>query len=160
MNSHELFAVIFLGAVVVLCAGLALLSAVLRIAASPLVGEYIAEVWLEWPTCRGSVMYRQRYRWQWMAIADMRLRAAVLDLVLPRYWLTSDRLDRVIRMPYPYGISYGVRRPTDSERLFGVNSVWSTRLPGQSGHSAEHREGHPVLQEFGGTSPQEAGYKT
>lgn len=159
MSIHEILPELVLGAVLTAVVGLALLNAVLRLAASPLQGEHIAEVWLEWPICRGSVMYRQRYRWKWMAVADMRLRASMLGLVLPKYWLSTDNRDRVIRVEYPYGISYGIRRPTACEFLMGINSVWSVRLPGQAEHSAEHREGHPILQEFGGTSPKASGYK-
>jgi hypothetical protein len=49
-------------------------------------GEWVAEVWLEWPICRGSTMYRQRFRFRWMARLAVRFHALLLDAHLPTHY--------------------------------------------------------------------------
>lgn len=126
---------------------------------SPQKGGHVVEIWLEWPLCTGSVMYRQRYRWRWMAMLDMRIRAEALDWKLPHFWRTTDWNGKVIRISYDFGIAYGIRTPTAKESREGICAVSTFTLPGLEGSTAEHREGHPVRTEFGGESPQALGFK-
>ncbi len=105
---------------------------------------YVAEVWLEWPICRGSTLYRASFRWRWWAIAMMRYHALKLDWILPTHYRASDWSGRAYLERHEYGIFYGLRQPTDFEQVHGVTSVWSPVMPGYSGYSGEHASAHPL----------------
>lgn len=128
--------------------------------ATPHQGEHVVEVWLEWPLCTGSTLYRQRFRSRWMARLAMRAHALQLDLVLPTHWRTTDWSGRPYMERYDYGIRYGLRQPTPQEREVGVPSIWTCEMPGHKNHAGEHREAHPLLQqELQGKGLEAMGYK-
>ncbi len=126
--------------------------------ASPNRGEHVVEVWLEWPLCRGSTLYRQRFRSRWLAYASMRIHAMMLDMELPTHWRSTDWHGKPCLERYDYGIHYGMRKPTSSERELGVHTLWSPVLPGHQGHAGEHREAHPLWAD-NASSAEELGYK-
>ncbi len=105
--------------------------------------SYVAEVWLEWPLCKGSTMYRAQARTKLGAYMKVRLAALLLDLLLPSKYRDTDYLGRVHAFSYDYGIAYCVRKLTESETQNGVRNIWSSVLPGHSGFHGEHRENHP-----------------
>lgn len=98
-------------------------------------GQYVAEVWLEWPICRGSTMYRQRFNTQRGAYLAVRLHALLLDWHLPRYYWDIDWVGRALQLKHDYGIYYGVRQLNDEEREDGVRAIWSPVLPGEKDFS-------------------------
>jgi hypothetical protein len=87
--------------------------------------NFVAEVWLEWPICRGATMFRASARTQARALVKAKLRAKLLDLL--------------------FGILYGVRKPTAQEQQVGVVPIWTTVLPGYKGHAGENARSHPVV---------------
>lgn len=105
--------------------------------------KWVAEVWLEWPLCRGSTLYRSSFRWRWLAMLSARWHAWRLDTELPRGWRDIDYLGRPYWEPYEFGVYWGVRRPTPRERRFGAYSIWSPKLPGHKGYRGEHPSAHP-----------------
>jgi hypothetical protein len=106
-------------------------------------GDWVAEVWLEWEICRGSTMYRQRFRFRWTAYLAVRLRALMLDLRLPTRYLDTDWSGNYCVFRYEYAIHYGVRRLAGSERE-RFHAIWSTELPGTKGYRGEHASAHPL----------------
>lgn len=106
---------------------------------------WVAEIWLEWPVCRGSTMWRNGFRSKTLAYLVMRLRAWELDMALPRFCRSTDYLGRPCLERYEYGILYGVRKLSPQEAAHGVQRVWTTRLPGHQGHAGEHRDSHPLF---------------
>lgn len=128
--------------------------------ATPKEGDHVVEVWLEWPICTGSTMYRQRFRHRWVAYVAMRAHALMLDMELPTHWRSTDWSGRPCLERYDYGICYGMRRPTEGEREHGVPGIWSCVLPGHEDHAGEHREAHPLrAQELDGKGLEDLGYK-
>ena len=112
-------------------------------------GDFVAEVWLEWPLCRGSTLYRQRFAHQWQAAVFAKLYAMLLDWVLPTYWRTTDYLGRPCRERYDYGIYFGVRAAT-AEEAQSFAPLWTTTLPGHAGHAGEHAQAHPLVNSLDG----------
>lgn len=112
-------------------------------AAEDATGPWVAEVWLEWPICRGSTMYRGRFASKERAIKEMLKRAAHLDAVLPHTYPAEYSNGRRYRETYDYGIYYGVRELTEAERQRGVTLVWTDVLPGNQDHKGEHSSAHP-----------------
>lgn len=110
-------------------------------------GDFVAEVWLEWPMCRGSTMYRGRFATAARAEAHVRGAARLLDMFLPKSYLTEDYSGRPYREPYDFGILFGVRALTPHEREQGVSEFLTTFMPGHLGHQGEHRCAHPLLCE-------------
>lgn len=106
-------------------------------------GDFVAEVWLEWPLCRGSTLYRQRFARQEQAALFAKFYAMLLDWMLPTHWRTTDYLGRPSLERYDYGIHFGVRAAT-SEEAQSFTPVWTTRLPGHAGHAGEHAQAHPL----------------
>lgn len=110
-------------------------------------GDFVAEVWLEWPICRGSTMYRGRFATAARAEAHVRSAARLLDTWLPKTYLAEDYFGRPYREDYEFGIRFGVRTLTSHEREQGVSEFLTTRMPGHRGHQGEHRCAHPSLRE-------------
>ena len=110
-------------------------------------GDFVAEVWLEWPLCRGSTMYRGRFATAARAETYVRSAARLLDTWLPKTYRAEDCLGRPYREDYEYGIQFGVRALTPHEREHGVSEFLTTRMPGQRGHQGEHRCAHPSMRE-------------
>lgn len=100
-------------------------------------GPYVAEVWLEWPICRGSTMYRQRFKSRRAAYLAVRLHAMLLDWHLPRYYWDTDWVGRALQLKHDYGIYYGVRKLNADELEEAVNPVWSTVLPGHTEYQGQ-----------------------
>lgn len=121
-----------------------LLLQLLSVRSAPVGQEHVVEVWLEWPICRGSTMYRASFRYRWWAIAMMRYHALKLDWLLPTHYRASDWSGQSYLEKHEYGIYYGLRQPTEVERLHGVTAVWSTVMPGHPGYSGEHAASHPL----------------
>jgi len=109
-------------------------------------GGHVAEVWLEWPLCRGSTLYRQRLATEPQAARFARRMARVLDLVLPTHWHSTDYVGRPCLERYDYGIQYGVRPLTQAEHTT-FSPLWSPVMPGHRGHESEHADGHPLLRD-------------
>jgi hypothetical protein len=107
--------------------------------------NFVAEVWLEWPICRGATMFRATARTQARALVKAKLRAKLLDLVLPKTYPGEDWSGRPVRYSYDFGILYGVRKPTAQEQEVGVVPIWTTVLPGYKGHAGENARSHPVV---------------
>lgn len=107
-------------------------------------GNYVAEVWLEWPICRGSTLYRQRFESQAKAERYARRAAALLDAILPTHWRSTDYLERPCREKYDYGIYFGVRDIAPSE-MQSFSAIWSPQLPGHKGYDGEHASAHPLF---------------
>lgn len=110
-------------------------------------GDFVAEVWLEWLTCRGSTMYRGRFATAARAEAHVRGAARLLDTFLPKSYLLEDWSGKPYREDYDFGIHFGVRPLTTHEREHGVSEFLTTRMPGHRGHQGEHRCAHPSLLE-------------
>lgn len=114
-------------------------------------GRYVAEVWLEWEICRGSTLYRQRFRSRTAATLFARWHALCLDLHLPHFYWDTDSIGRPVRYAYEYGIHWGVRKVTSAEMHQGVSPVWSPALPGTKTYRGEHASAHPwQREEFSG----------
>ena len=108
--------------------------------------KWVAEVWLEWPLCRGSTLYRASFRWHWLAALSARWHAWRLDTDLPRGWRDIDHRSRPYWEPYEFGVYFGVRRPTTRERRFGAYSIWSPGLPGHKDYRGERPSAHPWVR--------------
>jgi hypothetical protein len=106
-------------------------------------GEWVAEVWLEWPICRGSTMYRQRFRFRWMAYLAVRFHAFLLDAHLPTHYRDTDWSGNPCLYRYDYGIYYGVRKLAASE-CERFHPFWSVDLPGSKEYHGEHASAHPL----------------
>lgn len=107
--------------------------------------SYVAEVWLEWPICRGATMFRATARTKTRALVKAKLRAAMLDLLLPKTYPGEDWSGRRVSYSYDFGIMWGVREPTAHEAQVGVVPIWTTTLPGHQGHAGENARLHPVV---------------
>lgn len=107
-------------------------------------GDFVGEVWLEWPVCTGSTLYRQRFRTQRMAALYVKLHAMKLDGLLPKRYRAEMSDGRRYWEDYDYGIYFGVRALTAHEREHGVQALWSPMLPGNPDSTSEHRSAHPV----------------
>lgn len=107
--------------------------------------NFVAEVWLQWPICRGATMFRATARTKKRALVKAKLRAAMLDLLLPRTYPGEDWSGRRCTYRYDYGILYGVRKPTEQEKQHGIRPVWTTALPGERGFAGENARLHPVV---------------
>lgn len=94
-------------------------------------GNFVAEIWLVWPVCRGSTMYRQRFRWEWQARLFARFYALVLDGQLPRGWQTTDYEGYTVHEAYDFEICFGVRPMTPAEEK-SFTALWATALPGSA----------------------------
>lgn len=105
--------------------------------------SYVAEVWLEWPICTGSTMYRTAAKTRWGAWLKAKFAAMVLNLRLPRFYWDTDWSGRPYRYAHDFGIKFGVRQPTEREQQDGVTAIWSTRMPGHHNFSGEHPDAHP-----------------
>lgn len=135
--------------------------AVERLRAADARGDFVAEVWLEWPVCRGSTLYRGRYATRARAVDHARRAAQVLDSVLPRTYRAEDWGGKPYREAYDYGVRFGVRPLTTHEREFGVREFLETSMPGHKGHQGEHRCAHPSLREpDSAAAVQLRGYQT
>ncbi len=106
--------------------------------------SHVAEVWLEWPVCRGSTMYRAQAKTEKGALLKAKLAAVQLDLLLPTSYPDTDWHGRPCRIPYDYGIKFGVRPLTEREQAEGVQAVWTTHLPGTREFAGEHASAHPL----------------
>jgi len=111
-------------------------------------GPFVAEVWLEWPVCRGSTLYRQRFRHHWVAAFFVKAYAKALDFYLPTHYRCSDWSGRPYLESYDYGIHFGVRETTPAEQA-KFCPVWSPVLPGHTGYAGEHASAHPLTQTVG-----------
>lgn len=99
-------------------------------------GDWVSEVWINWEICAGSTMYRQRFRTKWTAYLAVRVRAFILDVLLPQFYWDTDWFGKPVRCRHEYSIHYGVRRLSELERP-DFRVVYSTVLPGQKGSTAE-----------------------
>jgi len=108
-------------------------------------GSFIAEIWLKWPVCRGSTLYRQRFRYHWMAHCFAKVYAVALDCFLPTHYRCSDCSGRSYMEKYDYGIIFGVRKATACEHA-EFRPIWSPVLPGHTGFAGEHASAHPWLK--------------
>ena len=93
-------------------------------------GPWVAEAWLEWDVCRGSVLYRERFNTMDDAARMAKGHARTLD-----YWL--PRRDGM-------GINWGVRRACDADT---GHAIWSPAMPGTRDYCGEHREAHPLRRQ-------------
>lgn len=119
--------------------------------------RYVAEVWLEWPICRGSTMYRASARYKKLAWLKAKLAAVLLDVVLPRFYWDTDWSGRRCRYAYEYGIQFGVRKVTEQEERDGVHAFWTASMPGSRNFGGEHSLAHPLNQPL--SEVQGHGYK-
>lgn len=117
----------------------------LRARAADKAGPFVAEVWLDWPICRGSTMYRARFSTQHRAYLAAKSHAVWLDFLLPSAYRAEYSNGRPYWEPYEFAIRFGVRELTEREKINGVSSMWTATLPGLAGHAGEHREGHPSM---------------
>lgn len=106
-------------------------------------GPFVAEVWLEWEICRGSTLYRQRFRDQRCAERAVRKAAAKLDMALPSYYMDTDWSGRRVPYKYEYEIRFGVRPAVATDT---TTRIWSPVMPGTTNDSGEHRESHPLMR--------------
>jgi hypothetical protein len=83
---------------------------------------FVAEVWLAWPVCRGSTMYRVQARTKHGACLKAKIAALKVDWLLPRSYLDTDWSGRPCRYEYEFGIHYGVRELSARERTEGVQA--------------------------------------
>jgi hypothetical protein len=90
-------------------------------------------------------MFRAMARTEKRALVKAKLRAAMLDLLLPKTYPGEDWSGRRCSYAYDYGILYGVRKPTEQEKEVGVVPIWTTVLPGYRGHTGENARSHPVV---------------
>jgi hypothetical protein len=109
--------------------------------------SFVAEVWLQWPICRGATMFRATARTRARAIVKAKLHAVTLDMILPHTYPGEDWSGRRVSYSYDYGILFGVRELTEQEKLEGVKEIWTTKLPGHAGHAGENARLHPVVGE-------------
>ena len=115
-------------------------------------GDWVAEVYLNWEICRGSTMYRQRFRTKEGAARFARFHAWILDRLLPRYYFTEGWSEGSrVRNTYDFAICWGVRRLVGHETT-RFSTVWATTMPGASDFHGEHRDGHPRNDEDSGLS--------
>lgn len=108
---------------------------------------FVAEVWLEWEICRGSTMFRAPYSSIKRAEKAAHRAAKLLDLFLPKSYLAEYSSGRLYWESYGFEICWGVRPVTGLESQRGVSRIWTTTMPGYSGHHGEHPSVHPVLGE-------------
>lgn len=156
--SYALLGLLGVLVVCALCYGMLLMHAHQLKPRKNRTGDWVAEVWLEWEVCRGSTMYRQRFRFRWTAYLAVRLRAILLDGVLPRFYRDTDWGGRPKMYEYEYGIHYGVRKLVEGEgREF--HAIWSDVLPGHRDHSGEHASAHPFERLKNELSGSTLGYK-
>ncbi len=156
--SYALFGLISILALCVPCFGMLLMHAHMLKPRKNRRGDWVAEVWLEWEVCRGSTMYRQRFRFRWTAHLSVRLRAILLDGVLPRFYRDTDWSGRPKMYEYEYGIHYGVRKLVEGEGQ-SFQPIWTDVLTGHRDHRGEHATAHPferLKDELSGSFP---GYK-
>ncbi|KWU26278.1 hypothetical protein [Burkholderia cenocepacia] len=122
----------------VFCVGVKLLALVLQTAAFQSLlrrlsgegnGEFVAEVRLMWFFGPGSVLYRQRFNCEGNALKAAKRQARILDNWLPRFYYDTDASGSRIELEHEYGISYGVRRVTESEHTEFV-ALDERTLPG------------------------------
>lgn len=102
----------------------------------------VAEIWLEWPVCRGSTLYRRGFQSSTVAKYYVKVYAWLLDSILPRYYRDYDWSGNITSYEYEYGIHYGVRLPAPTEML-EVHTIWSPFMPGSKDSSGEHWIAHP-----------------
>lgn len=113
-------------------------------------GPFVAEVWLEWSICRGSALYRQRFKDEQSAHRAARAAAKKLDRVLPTHYVDTDWSGRRVLLEHEYGIHWGVRPATERD---STRRIWSPTLPGRSDFAGEHAMAHPA---FGANAQHEA----
>lgn len=109
------------------------------------VGNYVAEVWLEWEICQGSTLYRQRFPDMKSAELEVRRAAKELDSLLPTHYRVEGYNGRPQWEKYGFQIQFGVRELSEQEKE-NFNVIWSPYMPGQSQYSGEHATAHPMLQ--------------
>lgn len=107
-------------------------------------GTYVAEVWLEWSLCRGSTVYRQRFKTMKQAAFFVRMYARLIDYMLPKGFVTKGRNGRPLYVSNDMGIKYGVREMSVQEQA-SFSVIWSPCMPGERGFSGEHASAHPVF---------------
>jgi hypothetical protein len=119
--------------------------------------RYVAEVWLEWPICRGSTLYRASARYKQVAWLKAKIAAMLLDLVLPRFYRDTDWSGRPRRYEFEYGIHFGVRQTTAQEKQEGVRDFLNFSMPGSRRFKGEHSLAHPLNHPL--NEAQTRGYK-
>lgn len=107
-------------------------------------GPSVAEVWLEWPLCRGSTLYRQRFVDDASAERAARRAAQILDDVLPKHYADTDSSGNRILLEHEYGIYWGVRPALAGDT---TGRIWSPVLPGRSDYRGEHARAHPLWRD-------------
>lgn len=152
-----LYLFIILGAVCAL--GLAMSLTNLKLPHWNNQGAFVAEAWLEWPVCRGSTLYRQRFRTEWMAALYAKYHAMLLDFELPRTYAAEMSDGRRYLEAYEFGVYFGVRRVSSHELEHGVADIWSPTMPGSRDAVSEHREAHPLWRQDAEKQAVELGYK-
>ncbi len=120
--------------------------ALLRPRSAKSQGRYVAEVWLNWEVCRGSTMYRQRFRTKWGAYLQVKLHAMALDMALPRYYQDTDWSGKRCLYKHGFDILFSVRTLAKVEET-DFQPLWSVAMPGSQGYSGEHAQGHPFLRD-------------
>lgn len=114
-------------------------------------GEHVAEVWLEWPICTGSTMFRAAFPTAADAEAAARYHAKLLDSYLPTHYPATYSCGKRYFESYDYGIAWGVRARKGVELTEGVACIFSRKLPGTDGATSEHREAHPGTADLNGS---------
>lgn len=109
------------------------------------VGDYVAEVWLEWEICSGSTLYRQRFPDVRSAERAVRRAAKKLDGILPTHYRVDSYNGRPQWEKHSFKIQFGVRDIQEQEKE-NFNAIWSPYMPGESKHTGEHATAHPLLQ--------------
>ena len=110
-------------------------------------GDFVAEVWLEWDICRGSTMYRQRFATEKSAARFVKLYAWVLDFMLPKGYMSTDYVGRPKVYAHEFDIRFGVRKLVDGEGI-NFHPIWTTTMPGYSGHRGEPAQAHPFDRDY------------
>lgn len=111
-------------------------------------GDWVAKVWLEWEICRGSTMYRQRFKSQGAATKAAKFRAKLLDRVfLPTHYPAEDMGGNRYSEPFNFAIQFGVRKIAPENPRDG-GPIWTTAMPGDPGFTGEHPFAHPVYGSF------------
>lgn len=141
-ETHTLLFILSLFFATGILAGLSWLA--LRAWLHPRTGDHVAEVWLDWGFCRGSTMYRQRFKSKRAAGVYAKLAAMVIDMSLPTHYADTDYSGRRIYEKHEFAIKFGVRLITRDESS-SFTPIWSTTLPGSRGAQGEHAMSHPVF---------------
>lgn len=109
------------------------------------VGDYVAEVWLEWEISSGSTLYRQRFPDTKSAERAVRRAAKELDAILPTHYRVDSYNGRPQWEKHGFQIQFGVRDIQAQEKE-NFNVIWSPYMPGERKYTGEHAAAHPMLQ--------------